>query len=156
MGFLFTLDLKKRIHALEELEHILILLQGEVRYGHSILPEAYEHVGGRVKKPFQDFLKDMAGEMRKKNGEQQITIARKAGKKYLADSGMLKEDMEGLFSFLSDLGYLDLKMQNNSMELYQKQLEQAKIHAMTKYREKGQLFRCLGAVSGIFFILLLL
>ena len=51
----------KRIEQLQELQRIVLLIQGEILYKNAALPEALRSSAGKVKVPFDSFLRQTAG-----------------------------------------------------------------------------------------------
>lgn len=74
----------------------------------------------------------------------------------LAGTFLKKEDKEQLKTLGEVLGYLDLEMQLNSLDLYLEQLDLSILEAQEAIRTKRKLYQSLGVAGGIFLILLLL
>ena len=53
----------KRIEQLQELQRIVLLIQGEILYKNAALPEALRSSAGKVKVPFDSFLRQQEGQM---------------------------------------------------------------------------------------------
>lgn len=61
-------ELKERVKRLEDLKSMMLLLQGELRFHHAALSEAFGNVSVRVKDPFRGFLSEIAERLEQREG----------------------------------------------------------------------------------------
>ena len=74
----------------------------------------------------------------------------------LKKDGFQKEDRY-LFQILGNgLGYLDLKMQTENLQLAMAQTEEAMILAKETWKVKGRLYQTMGVSAGVFLTLLII
>ena len=58
-------EMKKRIHILEELRRMTVMLSAEIGYANTILDEAFGSIAKRVSPPLSDFLVHVQEKMQK-------------------------------------------------------------------------------------------
>ena len=156
MGAAAGEGLRLRVVRLEELRHMLKLLSSEIRCAHSALPEAFARTGRRVKRPFSEFLLYAAGRMEQGDGESLPEIFEEAVSQETVKKALCPEDRELLRELGVRLGALDVENQLGSLELsLQKAWDQEK-KAREEYQNKSRVFRYLGALGGLFLIVLFL
>ena len=142
----------KRIEQLQELQRIVLLIQGEILYKNAALPEALRSSAGKVKVPFDSFLRQTAG---RADGVRFSDLFETEIKEQLKGTALTKEDKEEFARFGESLGYLDVEMQKNAMKLYLKELEQKIEYLQKEIPQKRKLYQSLGVMGGIFLLILL-
>lgn len=156
LGISYSLDLKKRCMELRLLKQLVYLLRGELKYTRTPLPDAFGHMAERMREPFSAFLRSMERELGNLEGKTFGELWRGQIDRELAGTFLKKEDKEQLKTLGEVLGYLDLEMQLNSLDLYLEQLDLSILEAQEAIRTKRKLYQSLGVAGGIFLILLLL
>ena len=81
-------------------------------------------------------------------------IWREEGEK-LKDLPLTREDWEQFFLLGSNLGYLDLAMQERTILLYLEQLDETIKYLKEHSRERSRLYMSLGIMGGLFFTIAL-
>ena len=127
IGASYSGDLKRRVRELRVIKQMMYMLQGEIRYAHLPLPEAFTHVSVRLPAPFGLFL-----------------------------SGIARTDLEQLENLGELLVYLDSEMQLSAIRLYLEQLEQSLAEAQEQMGSRQRLYQSLGIAGGVFLVILLL
>ena len=64
-GCLICAEMKKRIHILEELRRMTVMLSAEIGYANTMLDEAFGSIAKRVSQPLSDFLVHVQEKMQK-------------------------------------------------------------------------------------------
>lgn len=156
IGFIKAEELKERVKILQELHRMILLLQGEFRFHRASLSEAFENVAGRVSDPFSLFLRKTAArlESREQGGFEEVW--KETAEALLENDGFHKEDREILNILQSSLGYLDLTMQTETLNLAMIQTEEAVKAAREKQESKGRLYRTMGVTAGALLTLLMI
>lgn len=153
-GLTQSMDLKKRLKLLTELRRTLKLLSGEIRCVHSPLPEAFVRVGKKVSEPYSGFLQaaaeGMEGEKKRPLGE----IFQENQSLFLG-TALNKEDQEMILELGRQMGYLDITMQLQTLELFGEALEESINNAAEDYSKKAKMYRYLGVLTGLFLVMLL-
>ena len=145
----------KRIEQLQELQRIVLLIQGEILYKNAALPEALRSSAGKVKVPFDSFLRQTAGRADAFDGVRFSDLFETEIKEQLKGTALTKEDKEEFARFGESLGYLDVEMQKNAMMLYLKELEQKIEYLQKEIPQKRKLYQSLGVMGGIFLLIIL-
>ena len=155
-GCMKAAELEKHTMRLVELKRLLVLLQGELRFHRASLAEAFGNVAERVEEPFSVFLKEMSEKMEAKTFGSFEMIWRETIEKLFRKKGFMKED-EKIFEMLcSSLGYLDLTMQTESLNLAAMQVEEVIKTAEEQRQIKGKLYRTMGISVGALLTLLII
>ena len=154
-GFGKSHALKKRLEFLRELKKALLLLSGEIRCAKTPLPDAFCKIGGKLREPlrffFQSVAKELEGEGRKLP---EIVFQDQLG--CLGESAWNREDRAFLLELGKQLGCPDLSVQLQTLELFEEGLRELIKKASEDCREKAKIYRYLGALSGLFLVVLLL
>lgn len=156
IGFLKAEELKMRVKNLRELRRMILLLQGELRFCHAALSEAFAHVSERVEEPYQSFLKETAEQLEMRNGATFRDIWNDKTNKLLCAEGFQKEDVCLLELLGSSLGYLDLAMQTETLNLAIIRTEEAVHTAKKQLESKGRLYQTMGITVGALLTLLII
>lgn len=156
IGFLKAEELNERVKRLQELKRVIMILQGELRFHRAELSEAFENVAERVEAPFESFLYKMAKELEQGNSGGYSVVWRENSKKLLKSEGFLKEDALLLELLGNSLGYLDLTMQTENLNLALIRTEEAIEHAKEQQKSKGKLYQTMGVTVGALLTLLMI
>lgn len=156
LGYSQSLTFQKRLGCLEEIRKMTILLLGEITYRREALPQAMERVSGKVGVPFCDFLKEVSKEAGSCQGIRFSQIFTGRAESFLKNSGMTKQDKDSFAQLGEYLGYMDVSMQKNTVELYLKELETEILQAQKEEPVKTKLYRSMGALGGIFLAIVLI
>lgn len=149
-------ELKERVKRLEELKCMMLLLQGELRFHHAALSEAFEHVSGRVREPLRTFLQETAQRLERRDGESFEIIWEDEAESLLQQPGFKKEDRD-LFELLrGSLGYLDLEQQTETLNQTIFRTEEAISAAKEEQKQKGRLYQTMGVTAGAVLTLLVI
>ncbi|WP_167958845.1 stage III sporulation protein AB [Anaerosporobacter faecicola] len=156
MGVYFSLILKERIKDLKELNKLILVLRGEIRYASTPLPEAVGNLATRTDGEFKRFLLAVEEELDKLEGRSFNDIWRGCVEKELLDTSLNKKDKLLLSRLGENLGYLDKEMQLNTIDLYITQIQGELDDAMDSVKEKVRLYNMLGVMAGIFITIILI
>ena len=130
-------------------------VNSEILYKNAALPEALRSSAGKVKVPFDSFLRQTAGRADAFDGVRFSDLFETEIKEQLKGTALTKEDKEEFARFGESLGYLDVEMQKNAMKLYLKELEQKIEYLQKEIPQKRKLYQSLGVMGGIFLLILL-
>ena len=126
LGIRFAKELDLRIQELSELQKLMILLKGEIRYMHQPLPEAFLQLSVSAASPLGDFFRHMGEELQERRGGTADSLWKKNMKQDLKGLHISSQEWSGLEALGGMLGYLDVEMQMNTLDYY---LEQLKLSA---------------------------
>ena len=156
IGYLKADELKERVRCLNALKRVMILLQGELRFHRATLSEAFENASERVEKPFDIFLEELAKELENRQYGSFSSVWNELSDKLLNDKGFKKEDKVLLEHLGNSLGYLDLTMQTETLNLAILQTDDAIMNAKEQLETKGKLYQTMGVTAGAFLTLLII
>ena len=156
IGFLKAEELKERVKILQELKKMLLHLQGELRFHKAELSEAFENVAEKVEEPYRGFLRIMAEQLNEENQGGLETIWKENSRKLLLAEGFRKEDGHLLELFGGSLGYLDLTMQTEHLNLVMIRTEEAIEEAQKLKESRGKLYQTMGVTAGALLTLLMI
>lgn len=149
-------ELKERVKRLEELKSMMLFLQGELRFHHAALSEAFENVSERIGEPLREFLRETAERLEKREGEGFEAIWDEASEKLLTKEGFRAEDGQLLDYLRGSLGYLDLALQTETLNQTIFRTDEALAAAKEEQRQKGRLYRTMGVTAGAVLTLLII
>lgn len=149
-------QLLERVCALKEMERLLSMLKGEIRYAATPLGDAFAQLSGRCGERYRAFLAGLSRALNMRGGKGIAELFQECAEATLQKSGLTRADIEQLLQLGMRLGYLDCEMQVHAIELYQEELAADRAAAEADYREKAKVFRSLGFLGGLFLVILLL
>lgn len=156
IGYGKSVEYRRRIRELLLLKKMMLMLRGEVRYGATPLPDAFDRIGDKIEHVFGMFLKKVSRQLKQQPGKPLSDIWSTEMKKELTACNLTKEDQKQLQRLGSDLGYLDREMQISTIDFYVEQLE-GTIEGLEKEQGKrSRVYNCLGIFAGIMINLVLL
>ena len=156
IGVYFSTLLKERISELKELKKNILLLQGDIRFGNTPLPEAIEAIANRHQGDFKKFFGQIADELSELGGITFYEVWKNAVDQCLTHTSLSKKDKLNLSKLGENLGHLDKQMQINHIDLYLNQLEEEIGEASDNLKEKSRLYNILGVMCGIFIIIVII
>ncbi|MGN0334040.1 MAG: stage III sporulation protein AB [Lachnospiraceae bacterium] len=156
IGKLFAGELSERVKRLQELKRMVVNFKGELSFHHAALQEAFLRVSERVAPPYDQFLKNVSGELEKRDGRIFLEIWQEELESLIGYPGFRKSDKDLLLTLAEGIGYLDLKMQQETLELVLQQLEEMSETAAEERKRNGRFFEVLGVMAGAFLIILVI
>lgn len=156
IGFLKAEELNERVKRLQELKRMMMLLQGELRFHRAELSEAFENVSERVEEPFRTFLQETAKRLEQREVGGFEVIWQETAKEFMRTEGFGKEDLQLLELLGSSLGYLDLTMQTETLNLAIIRTEETIGIAKEQQESRGKLYQTMGVTVGALLTLLII
>lgn len=132
------------------------MLTGAITFGSVPLPTALAQVGGKMEKPYKDFLQQVSGELKKLPGQPFTEVFSRNTDEYLSDTHLQREDRESLKNMGADLGFLDKQMQLMTLKAYQEELEEKIGGLADDLPTRMKLYQSLGIMGGLFLAILLI
>ncbi|MBQ8924422.1 MAG: stage III sporulation protein AB [Lachnospiraceae bacterium] len=153
-GFSYAYKLRKRLDNLRELERIVIHIENDIRYRHSIISEAFRGVSVRCRKPFSDWLMFLSERL--DDADSQFSEIWDSSLIYLKDNSFLhNEDIDNLKTLGQTLGYLDIASQEMGIKLFLENLHNKINEISSTLNDKIRISIIAGMVGGIFIVVLL-
>lgn len=156
IGYLLGSEYLRRIEDLRAIKSIVFLLQGDIRYGNTMLSQAFSNAARRHGGSLADFLKEVSIQLEEGEGLPFYDIWKNAQEKHLKDRSFSKKDKHLLEELAKNLGYQEKEMQLKSLEGYGKEVEEKLTQLSAEMKEKTRLYRMLGILAGIFVVILVL
>lgn len=148
IGCLYARELELRIAELQQIQQLLLLLRGEIRYMHQPLPEAFWHLSGKAPVLFVDFLTKTAQELQERGGQTAEEIWKRNLKNCLPALHIDRQERKDLERLGSMLGYLDVDMQINALDYYLEQVKQSSLRAAEMSKSHKKLYQYMGILVG--------
>ena len=108
-----------------------------------------------MQEPFKDFLKETGRQLEKKEAGFD-KIWEETSVKILSAEGIKREDEQLLDLLKSSLGYLDLTLQTETLNLAILQTEDSINQAKEQQARKGKLYQTMGVTVGALLVLLII
>ena len=109
-------ELGKRVAQLEELQQLLLILQGEIRCVRLTLPAVCELLAKDAKAPFQQFFWKVSEDLGKRTGQTAGEIWSRNLKEIQKLLFLTKKEQQDLEEFGQLLGQMDMSMQLNTIQ----------------------------------------
>lgn len=155
LGFQEGYRLQKRVELLEELRKIFYVLRSEIAYKKAPLAEAFEEIAKSTKPPYQEWLLQVSRFLVQRHRRCFFEIWVQSIEECLVDviSGEERRKLEELGN---NMGFLDEKMQIQSIDLYLEQLEIRIKQYHAELGDKKRLCHCLGVMGGLLLLIVLI
>lgn len=156
LGMYYSFKDTFRINDLTEMKKALTVFKSEIEFSRTELWEAFTNVSERVAGPVGGIFICTAGELRKKSGQTAGGIWNDVIERKKNETYFLKEDLDAFFSFGKTLGYLDLNMQINSIDLCVQYIDQRIESLMISSSKTKKMYQSLGVLTGLLIAVILL
>ncbi|BAS28436.1 stage III sporulation protein AB [Limnochorda pilosa] len=147
--------LSRRVRLLEAMEHGLALLEGEISYGQTPLPEACRRVAAQVGAPWDRFWVRVAAEL----GPPACRLPREAWLLGVDDldrrAGLTPEDRVAIARLGDRLGVSDSRDQVRLLELTRRRLADHRRAAERRWEREARLWPFAGFSAGALVVLIL-
>lgn len=154
-GFWYRMRYLERLANLRECQRALSVLQGEIRYGRTPLPEACYEVGKRVGGACCLFFRRVAEQLQE--GACSVgQVWKEATEEIFSSSQMKPEDREEWKRIGNTLGYLDVELQLRTMDLYYQRLQSSIAQADAERSNRTRMYPLLGTFGGVLICLVLI
>ena len=110
----------------------------------------------KIRSPLADFLREAARAAGEYQGERFSRIFAEKAEEYLKDSSLTKGDLEEFKRLGEELGYMDVTMQKNNIDLYLDQLKGEIRRTEKEGPARKKLYPALGLMAGMFLAVVLL
>ena len=144
-----------RVRALKELHRILSLLRSEIRYGKATLPECCRQISVHMKEPYKSCLNHIYLQMQKNTGERFESVFVKCLREGLKEEVLTQDDLELFFGFLTGGSFADGRLQQSTIERIEDNLLERIRSLETENVEKCRMAVGLGAMGGLFLVIVL-
>lgn len=150
-GRILSDQYKKRVEELKEMKKMLLGLETKMKYTYEILPEIFLEIAYNAKQTIKEILEKASLFMKEKTANEAWVEALETTK-----TNMTKEDLEVLKGFGKLLGKTDMEGQVGQIELTNEFLDTQIKKAEVELAKNEKLYKTLGTVCGIAFVILLI
>ena len=155
-GYLYGKELKNYLEKLRYFRFVVSMIRGEIAYTRAPLPEVFSEVAARVKEPYRKWLLMLARETESREEYGFLRVWNRCAEKGLRDLDLKYEHRILAKEPGTFLGSLEPETLDRAMQLYLNKVDLE----IEKLREgmaaKTRIGGCLGVMSGIFLIVILL
>lgn len=152
-GLMVSSNYRRRVTELRLLRSGLQMLETEIVYASTPLPEALRRVASRVAPDVGRFFGEAASLWERPDGDPGQAIWFEALSKYLRSSALMPEDAEVLKALGASLGVSDKVDQEKNLALAKKQLEEQEQIAEAERSRYERVWRTLGFLVGATIVL---
>lgn len=158
IGFGFSKAAKeqKRLEQGIAIKRMLYLLQGEIRYGFTPLPEAILKISTKTEKEFRPFLKKVARQLDTHNEESFSKVWEQVVEEKLKSVLYEPKFYEILKNMGETIGYLDQQMQERTILLTIEQLDDQIFLIKDQVLKNCKMYRSLGISLSVLIVIILL
>ena len=154
LGVWYSGQFKAQLKGLQEMCRILELLEGEIRFGRSTLPECCLQLTDRVAEPYKSCFREIYDTTCENQGETFGTLCKEVLDKKLKELVVDKSDKDLFVKCFSQSGFSEGRMQLRIIEQTKEELEE-RLHKLNRESaDKCRLALSLGAMSGLLLVIL--
>ena len=156
LGIWYSMQFRLHIQNLKQMCHILSMLEGQVRYGRSTIGECCGQIAGRVDNPFQNALREIAGEMQQNKGNSLRQVSQSSFDKHLKRLTVSAKEKEEFIACFAHEGFEEEGMQVQSILRGRQELEAVIQELDNSLNSRCRLAISLGTMSGLLLVVLFL
>lgn len=149
-------ELKETYRQMEYLRQLLYQLQSEIRYARSPLGEICTSIGKNAKNPYGTWLKELGNSLGTRDGGTFACLWKTSISAHLKTSALAEAELLRLKELGERLGFADIEFQVRAIECYLTQLAGSADEVYREMKTKVRLYHCLGVMSGMLIVTLLL
>lgn len=155
-GYVYCRELRNYLGKLRYLRYVISLIRGEINYAGAPLPEVLAEVAGRIREPYRQWLLATSRTINQREESGFARMWNKCAEQYLkplnlkADHAILIKEI-GTF-----LGSLEKETLDHTFQLYLNRMDLEIEKQREGIASKTRIGSCLGVMSGLFLIVLLL
>lgn len=154
LGVWYSLLYARQWHNLLDCRKAVMILRGEIAYGHSVLAQAFFQAASRVSGDIRAFFEHVAFSLEEGEGRLE-QIWRQALESEIG-IGLGREEREQLRELGNMLGFLDLEMQLQSLDVYLQRLDVSIRECESERKNRTRLYPLLGTVAGMLVCIILI
>lgn len=145
----------RKWHNLKNCQKAVMILRNEIMYGRTPLPAAFAQMAARTNGSISRFFDTVSRRLEEGGGRlEDIWIV--SIQEVLTAREMRQEDRQELAGLGNMLGYLDVQMQIQALELYEKRLEGSLQMWEREKEKKARLYPVLGTMGGALICLMIM
>lgn len=154
-GIWYSQNYTRKWRNLLNCQKAVMILHSEISYGRTPLPAAFSQMAGRTSGSVSRFF-DAVSRRLEEGGGRLEEIWNRTLQEILTSREMREEDRQELAGLGNTLGYLDVQMQIQALELYEKRLEGSLKLWESEREKKTRLYPMLGTMGGALICLIIM
>lgn len=154
-GFSRAAKEQKKLEQGIALKRMLYLLQGEIRYGFTPLPEAIAVIAGKTAEEFRPFLTQTAKQLQSYAESSFSVVWKKAIEDHLRPIMIEPKFSDILLAMGETIGYLDKEMQEKTISFAIEQIEDVIFQMKDQVIRNCRMYRSLGLSFGALIVIIL-
>ncbi|MCI5623272.1 MULTISPECIES: stage III sporulation protein AB [Anaerostipes] len=155
-GFIKAAKEQKKLEQGIALKRMLYLLQGEIRYGFTPLPEAIRAISKKTVQEFAPFLQNAADRMDTHSEDSFASIWKNSMEENLSPIILEKSFMEPILTMGETIGYLDKEMQLKTISFAIEQVEDIILQIKEQVIRNCKMYRSFGISFSLLIVIILL
>ncbi|MCC2253485.1 stage III sporulation protein AB [Ruminococcus sp. CLA-AA-H200] len=155
-GYMYGRDLKEYLRKMIYLRYVFGLIRGEISYTSAPLPEIFFSIGEKIREPYGLWLKMTARELEDREESGFTRAWNRCADRYLRGLGLKYEHMILIKEPGTFLGSLQKDTLDHTLQLYLNRMDLEIEKLRDGLAAKVRVGSCLGVMSGIFLIVILL
>lgn len=155
-GWIYSRQLRLRLEQMRQMQQLILLLQGEVQYQCSTLPEAFEICGRQVDSICGHWLEGTGKRLNAMEGVGFQELWEQQLQRLQEITVLSTANIEDLRRFGNQLSYPDKDTQLGAMKLYSQRLKEQEEKLTGELPIKMKLGTTLGVLAGMFLVILLI
>lgn len=154
-GFSKAAKEQRRLEQGVELKRMLYLLQGEIRYGFTPLPEAIAVIAKKVSKDLRPFLQQTARQLETFSEESFWSVWKKNMDEFLRPLIVEEKLLDPVLAMGESIGYLDKEMQEKTIAFAIEQIEEQIFQMKDQVIKNCRMYRSLGLSFSLLIVIIL-
>lgn len=151
-----TMAMKRRLQELYALKTLMVLLEGDISYSISTLPECFLEISEKVDSPFDEWLHSLGNQLLNYEVGGFESIFQASIQTLKRDSYLRQEDMELILNLSGLLGFLDKDMQCNLVKLTRSRIEETIVQVEKGMKNQTKIIHTVGVLIGILIVIILI
>lgn len=156
LGLWYSMQFRLRIHNLKQMCHILSLMEGQVRFGRSTLPECCIQIAQRVEDPFKSSLQDIYRKVNQNTGSNFGQVCRQCFKEHLKKLVVSEQEKEQFIACFANNGFEEDGMQIQNILQERQELEAGLKELSDNLASRCRLAISLGTMGGLLLVIIFL
>ncbi len=155
-GIMYGNNLKEYVKKLLDIRQILQMIQGEMSYTAAPLGNIFYDISRKVREPYKSWLRSVSVETEKREEDQFEKIWNKCADHHLQTLCLKKEHYLKIKEYGVYLGQMDTTSFEKTNSTYMEQMDYEIQKLRAEIDSKRKIGNCIGVMSGIFIVVILL
>ncbi len=154
LGIWYSLSYQRKLQNLKNWKKAMLIIRGEIAFGRTPLLFAMEQVIVRGDGTIRDFFQSVSEKMQRREKSLEEIWAEEV-EEMLTKAEMTEIDRKEIQELGTTLGYLDVEMQLQTIDLHLQRINQSMEEKEKEKRNKTKLYPVLGTMCGVMVCIIL-